>query len=479
MNIEQFFLEGLGHQSYIVTDEQSGQAAVVDPRRDVDVYLQAASHTGAHITHILETHLHNDYVSGARELAAKTGATIVASELDPLNYAFHAVRDGDRFAVGALTFQAVATPGHTPEHISYTLYEPTQTVPNALFSGGSLLSGNAGRTDLLGPAMTLTLTRQQYHSLRRLLDTLPGQVRVYPTHGAGSFCMASGSTPARSTTIAQERLASPAALAKDEEDFVQRQMAGYTAYPTYYHYMHDINKNGPRILGDLPTPAPLAPHVVYEHLKGGMPLIDGRGREDFSRMHIPGSMNVELDSSFATYVGWIVPFNVPLLLLIEDERGRREAVVQLIRIGYERVEGYVDGGIDTWQAEALPVSQLASTDIETLYKRWSRRERLTVLDVRRDDEWIAGHIPSALHVPLGDLALHYDVLPKDEPITVICQAGYRAEIAASMLAATGRDITVVRGGMQNWLDGKLPISTEPSANLPDHKHGDNAEHVHP
>jgi hydroxyacylglutathione hydrolase len=206
MKIEQFFLEGLGHQSYFVADEESGAAAIVDRRRDIDVYLEAARRAGTQISLVLETHIHNDYVSGGRELAARTGAKIIASDGDPLVYADRSVREGDRISVGKAEFQVLHTPGHTPEHVSYLLYEQGLETPSSLFSGGSMLVGNAGRTDLLGPAHTLTLTRQQYATLRRLLDTLPGQVRVYPTHGAGSFCMSTSSSPARSTTIAQERL---------------------------------------------------------------------------------------------------------------------------------------------------------------------------------------------------------------------------------------------------------------------------------
>jgi len=265
--------------------------------------------------------------------------------------------------------------------------------------------------------------------------------------------------------IAQERLVNPAALAKDEAEFVQQQIAGYIAYPTYYKYMHDINKNGPRILGTLPTPPALAPSMVQAYRRKAMPLVDGRNRESFAREHIPGSINVELDSSFGTYVGWILPFNVPLMLLIEDEQGRREAVVQLIRIGYEQIEGYVDGGIESWKAAALPTSQFPSIDIETLYKRWSQHEPFTIVDVRRPDEWNEGHIPDSLHLPLGDIPLHLDFLPTDQPLAVMCRSGHRAEIAASMIAATGREVIAVRGGMPDWTNRSFPTNTEKAGAL--------------
>lgn len=457
--IEQFVVEGLGHQSYLVIDDDSGTAAIVDPRRDVEVYLQAVNRAGVRITHILETHIHNDYLSGARELAAQTDATIVTSALDPLHYTYYPVREGDRFAVGSLSFQALATPGHTPAHTSYLLHEAGSEQPGALFSGGSLLAGNAGRTDLLGDAMTLTLTRQQYASLKRLLNTLPGQVNVYPTHGAGSFCMSTGSSSARTTTIAQERLVNPAALAKSEAEFVQRQIAGYTAYPTYYAYMADSNRAGPRILGKPPDPPPLSPHSFWVRQYQGLPVVDGRPRASFALEHIPGSLNIELDSSFATYVGWVLPFNVPLLLVIEDEAGRREAVVQLLRIGYEQVEGYLDGGIASWKAAALPTEHFETLDVGTLYKRLVRNERFTVLDVRRPDEWSNGHVPGALHIHLGELPQRMSELPKDQPIMTMCHSGYRAEIAASMIAATGREAVAVRGGMGDWLKAGFPFVT--------------------
>lgn len=480
MHIEQFFLEGLGHQSYFISDEESGSAAVVDPRRDVEVYLEAAHRAGMRITHILETHVHNDYVTGARELAARTGATIVASSGDPLRYPYRPVRESDDIQVGALRFRVLETPGHTPHHVSYALYEQERDEPEALFSGGSLLVGNAGRTDLLGDVWTLTLTRQQYHSLRRLLDTLPGQVRVYPTHEAGSFCMASATTPAHSTTIAQERLVSPAVRAVDEVDFVRRQLSGYIAYPTYYKYMHDINVGGPTLLGRLPEPQALRPQEVQAGLEHGIPLVDGRSRSAFAREHIPGALNIELDSAFSTYVGWLLPFNQPLMLLIEDEEGRREAAVQLIRIGYEQFEGYLDGGLSAWKAAALPTEAFELIDVETLYRRWQKHTPMTILDVRRDEEWRAGHIPHAEHLHLAEMPQRIDEVPHDEPVSLICRTGHRAEIAASMLAATGRTVIAVgQGGMADWIERGLPYETEEPAEIDLSRLPDRVTHAHP
>lgn len=476
MHIQQFFLSGLGHQSYLVADDQSGTAAVVDPRRDVDVYLEAADRAGVRITHILETHLHNDYVTGARELAARTGATIVASADARLAYDHLPVRDGDRFAVGALQLSALATPGHTPEHASYVVYEPGSETPHAVFTGGSMLVGGAGRTDLLSPGMTLTLTRQQYHSLLRLLDSLPDTVLVYPTHGAGSFCGTGDISPTRYTTIAQERLASPAVHAQDEDDFVRRQIAGYTAYPRYYGFMRDINQAGPRILGALPEPPALEPQEVRERMSAGVPLVDGRRRDAFAHEHVPGALNVELGDDFGTYVGWILPFDAPLMLAVEDGSGRREAVAQLVRIGYERTQGYLRDGVSGWKAAGFPVGSFERIGVPELYERWQGQEPMTVLDVRRDEEWREGHIPGSRHIHVADLPDHASEVPSDHPVAVICASGFRAELAASMLAAAGRTVIAVQGGVPDWIRQGRPVVTgDEDAGAPH----DPATHAHP
>lgn len=465
MRIEQFFLDGLGHQSYIVADDDAHVAVIVDPRRDVEVYLEAAARDGARITHVLETHIHNDYVTGARELAARTGATIVASADASLAYDHHPVHDGDRVTSGAVTFTALATPGHTPEHMSYVLSAGENATPEAVFSGGSMLPGGAGRTDLLGAGQTLTLTRQQYETLRRLLETLPDAVRVYPTHGAGSFCTSGPSTGMRATTIGQERLASPAVRARDMEDFVRTQMAGYGEYPRYYTHMRGVNQAGPRVYGTLPEAPALDARAVADLLTAGTPLVDGRRRGQFAAEHIHGAINVEVRSDFATYVGWILPFDAPLLLLTEDEPRRREAVVQLFRIGYEQVCGYLEGGMAAWTAAGHPTERFAQTDVDTLYARWQGGEPLAILDVRRDDEWDEGHIPGAQHIHVGDLPDRIDEVPRDRPVAVICATGFRAETAASLLAPTGREVVAVTGGVPDWSHHGHPITTgedEPS-----------------
>lgn len=478
MRIEQFFLEGLGHQSYLIVDESAQVAAVLDPRRDVEIYMRAAEAAGARITHVLETHVHNDYITGAREIQAQAGATIVNAASAELAYEHQAVRDGDRFAVGSLTFEALATPGHTPDHLSYAVYEAGKIAPTAVFTGGSMLIGSAGRTDLVSPGMTLTLTRQQYRSLRRLLDTLPGEALVYPTHGAGSFCGATMDGPAaRASTIAQERLASPAAYAHDEAEFVRQQLAGYGVYPAYYSYMGDINQRGPSILGGVPALTPLTPQVTRRNLEHGLPLIDGRSRDAFAKEHVPGAFNIELDATFGTYVGWLLPFNKPLMLLVDDESGRQEAAAQLVRIGYEQLRGYLDGGVDAWKAAGFPTGRLEAMTIDELSQRWRQRDPLAVLDVRDGAEWASGHISGAQHIHIGDLMRHLHEIPQETPVVTVCRTGHRAEMAASIIAALGRQVIAVpHGGVPDWMARHLPTEYD---NATEHVGAHELDHAHP
>lgn len=476
MHIEQFVLEGLGHQSYCVSD--GDVAVIVDPRRDVEVYLAAAAHVGARITHVLETHLHNDYVTGARELAARTQARIVTSADAHLHYEHIPVREGDRVQTGDLVFGVLATPGHTSEHVSYVLYAPDGSTPKAIFSGGSMLVGGAGRTDLMGPDRTDDLTRRQYHTLLKLLKTLPDAVQIYPTHGAGSFCVAGSADSAdsaRHTTVGQERLVSPAVHARDVEDFVRRQMARFGAYPAYYAHMRQINMDGPVLLAELLPPRALEPTEVWSHLRAGVPLVDSRPRDAFARVHAPGSLNVELDPRFGTYVGWMLPFNASMMLVVEDPAAHAEATVQLQRIGFEAILGYLEDDLTRWASASLPVERFETITVPRLYELWRGAGELSILDVRREEEWREGHIPGARHIHVADLPTHLGELPDDRPVAVICASGYRAELAASVLAAQGRQVIAVRGGVPEWLERGWPAERDdaPAATI------DGARHAHP
>jgi hydroxyacylglutathione hydrolase len=479
MRIKQFFLEGLGHQSYLISDDAAGVAAVVDPRRDIAIYLDAAERAHAQITHVFETHVHNDYVTGALELRDRVGATIVTAAAAGVRYDHLGVRESDSVAVGGLRFVALETPGHTPSHLSYALYAPEASEPHAIFTGGSLLTGAIGRTDLVSPGMTLTLTREQYRSLRRLLDTLPVATLVYPTHGAGSFCGATTlSSKARSSTIGQERAHNPVTQADDEAAFVREQIAGYGLYPSYYHHMRDINIAGPRVLGAVPEVEGLSAPQVRDLLGAGVPLLDGRSRDAFAREHIPGAFNLELDSSFGSYVGWLLPFNAPLTLLIEDASGLREAVAQLFRIGFEQTQGYLEGGVDAWRAEGYPTATFERISVAELRHRLDeQRAPLAVLDVRDETEWRDGHIPGAQHLHIADLLRHMHETPLDRPVAVVCRSGFRASIGASIIAALGRQTIAVEGGVRDWIASGYPTLYGPGDGSAGAAHAH--EHAHP
>jgi hydroxyacylglutathione hydrolase len=472
VHTEQFFLDGLGHQSYCISHD--GVAVIVDPRRDVEVYLDAAARTGASITHVLETHLHNDYVTGACELVARAGAQIVTCADAHPQYPHQPVRDGDRVAVGAMTFQVLATPGHTQEHVSYLLCELDGVTPHAVFTGGSMLTAGAGRTDLMGPALTDSLTRQQYHTLLGLLEMLPDTVLIYPTHGAGSFCVAGPSSGARHSTVGQERAMSPAVQARDVDDFVHRQTAGYGEYPSYYAHMRPINLAGPRLLSELPPIPALDPAEVQSRLREGMPLVDSRQRDAFADAHVPGAINVELDSSFGTYVGWIFPFNAPLMLLADDQAARGEATVQLLRIGYEAIAGYVERGLSAWSGAGLPLGHFESIGMQRLYDLWHDGDPVTILDVRRGEEWRAGHIPGSHHIHIAELGTRAEEVPADQPVAVICASGFRAQTGASILSAHGRQVLPVRGGVGIWLRRGWPSERDDAPVA-----ADTADHAHP
>jgi hydroxyacylglutathione hydrolase len=474
MRVEQFFLDGLGHQSYLVTDETSGVAAVVDPRRDIEIYLEAAERASARITHVFETHVHNDYVTGALELRARTGATIVTASAAGVAYEHHGIAGGASVALGALRFVAIETPGHTPTHLSYALYVDGASEPSAVFTGGSLLVGNAGRTDLVSPGMTLALTRDQYRSLRMLLDTLPAFAAVYPTHGAGSFCGAAASGPVeRSSTIAVERANSPVSFVSDEAEFVKTQLAGYGLYPAYYNFMRDINLAGPRVLSGFPELPPLTPGAINDLMRIGVPLIDGRPRDEFAREHVAGSLNIELDASFGTYVGWLLPFNAPLTMLIPDEAGRRDAVAQLFRIGYEQARGYLEGGVEAWTGAGYAAGSFARVSVAELHQRWSEGG-VAILDVRDETEWRSGHIPASQHLHIADLPRHLNEVPQDEPVAVICRSGHRAAIGSSMVAALGREVIAVKEGIGDWIATGYPVRTGMTQDpVPE------VEHAHP
>ena len=460
MDLEVIVTQGLGNASYLVASD--GDAVVVDPPRDAWRVAAVAAERGWRLTHVLETHVHNDYLSGALELRASNGIEIVAPARGRYAFAHRGMEGDDTLEVGGLRFVARATPGHTPEHLAFEVVEDGTGVPTAVFTGGSLMVGSAGRTDLLGPAALDELTSAQFRSLRALA-TLPDSVAVLPTHGPGSFCGAGAADRGRTSTIGAERAHNPLLAIDDEAAFRSTVLTGYHPYPTYYAQMAPLNRAGPAVLGGLPVPVRLDPAGLRAAVAAGARLVDARDRHAVARGHIPGALAVELSDSFASYLGWLLPVGTPLVLVLPEPAGEatEEAVSQLLRIGFDRIVGVLDGGMDAWAAaggevRSYPVATVAEvaatlSDV-TAGAVTADAERPRVLDVRDPYEWLeASPVEGALTISFWDLTARIGELPRDAPIIVMCKSGARSSVAASLLDAAGFEVTAVtRGGAPDW-----------------------------
>jgi glyoxylase-like metal-dependent hydrolase (beta-lactamase superfamily II)/rhodanese-related sulfurtransferase len=463
MELELFVTRGLGDTSYLLAS--SREAVLVDPQRDAWRFIAAAEKRGVRIVRVLETHVHNDYLSGALEVRAATGAEIVAPARGGYEFAHRPADEGDSVELGGYRVTAMATPGHTPEHLAWlvtTLDGPTDVAgattappPLAAFTGGSLLAGSVGRTDLLGPALAAALTLDQQRSLRRLAE-LPDGVRILPTHGAGSFCSAGPVATGETTTIGDERLGNPtfAGIGDDAAAFRERLLGGLGRVPAYYAHMAALNRQGPRILGAYREPPELDPAAFAAKAAVGTTIVDGRDPRSFAAAHVPGSINIELDDSFAAYVGWLVPFAAPILLILPEplRESAEEATTQLLRIGYERVVGTLAAGVDAWQTDGREISSyqvttMAEVNTEAAGAAGAGPKGEILLDVRQPIEWQDdGAIPGAQRIFVADLPARLAEVPTGDRVTVLCKSGSRAAIAASLLDAAGREVRLVAGG---------------------------------
>lgn len=444
----------LGDRSYLVHD--GGSALVVDPQRDVDRVLAAAEDAGVAITHIAETHVHNDYVSGGLVLARLTGAELVHAAAEPLRFDHRPVGDGDRFDVGSLAVEVVHTPGHTPHHLSYVVRPPDGAA--AVFTGGSLLYGTVGRTDLISEEMVEELTRAQYRSAQLLAGRLPDETRVYPTHGFGSFCSSIQSEGDSDGTLGAERLVNSALTVDDEDHFVSRLVARLTAYPRYYAHMGPLNQAGPGPV-DLSPPVEVDAAELSRRIHRGEWVVDLRDRRAFAADHVAGTIGIELADNFSTYVGWLIPWGTPLTLLGDDERQVSEAQRQLVRIGIDRPAGAATGGPASWASGSDRRRYTAVTFAEL-----AARTDATILDVRRDEERAEGHIAGSLHVPIHDLLGRLDELP-ETTLWVHCASGFRASIAASIIDRSGRDVVLVDDDYDRAAPAGLTVADGPTSRV--------------
>jgi hydroxyacylglutathione hydrolase len=453
MFLQQFYVESLGHYSYLIGSLDSGVAFVADPKRDIDDYLAVATANGLRITHILETHLHNDYISGSRELAAATGATICHSAEAELAYDHHPLHDGDILRFGELEVCVLRTPGHTPEHLAYTIVDTGRgrDLPCAILTGGDLLVGSVGRPDLLGEEMGRRLAPQLYESLHEKILPVGDGVQVLPTHGAGSSCGAAISTT-RTSTIGYEKITNPYLQQKSRDAFVKFVLAGQPSVPAYYGRMRPINQGRAPLPVTRRHPQPLRAKDVQRQATAGAALIlDTRAPAAFGGAHIPGAVNVGLDNRFTTWAGSVLPVDQPLILVLDEEAGLDEALRQLARIGYTEIAGYLRGGMTTWVEAGLPIESLPQIDVSALRTRLADGATVQVIDVRTDREWDEGHIAGALHIVVNDIPARAATLPRDRLLALICGSGYRSSVAASILLRAGvTDLVNVIGGMSGW-----------------------------
>ena len=454
MEIVTIETSSLGDRSYVVVAGQT--AAVVDPQRDIDRVLDLVDGRGLAVTHVFETHLHNDYVTGGYDLAGRTGAAYVLPAGADVDFDRVEAADGDEFDLGdGVTVRAMHTPGHTPHHLSYVVIDRGE--PAGVFTGGSLLYGTVGRTDLISDAETEHLTREQFRSARRLAQELPGDVSVHPTHGFGSFCSSSASSGADRSTIAEESRTNIALTTGDESRFVDELLAGLTAYPRYYAHMAALNAVGPTPI-DLSPPTPADPAEIRRRIHAEEWVVDLRERRAFAQAHLAGTINVEVGDSFTTYLGWTIRWGTPVTLVGDTAEEVADAQRQLARIGIDRPAGAAAGGLDSW-GRGGDIRSYRSVTFADLARERGDGE-LVVLDVRRQDEWAEGHIEGALHIPLDQVEVRMDEVPADRPVWVHCASGFRASIAASLVDRAGRTVVAIHDEWAKVPDHpSLPVRT--------------------
>jgi glyoxylase-like metal-dependent hydrolase (beta-lactamase superfamily II)/rhodanese-related sulfurtransferase len=463
MYFEQFYLGCLAHASYMLAS--AGEAVVVDPQRDVDLYLKAAEAQGVAIRHIFETHLHADFVSGHQELAARTGAKIYMGARANAQFPHVPVTDGYELLVGALRTRALETPGHTPESICLLVTDTEKSPdPWAVLTGDTLFLGDVGRPDLSKEFTPVQLAGMLYDSLHTKLLTLSDNVLVYPAHGAGSLC-GRKMRAERSSTIGTERLTNYALQIKSKDEFIKQLTEHLPARPEYFLQDAEINRTGAPPLSELPALLRLTPGQLDGMLREGEIALDVRPCEEFAAGHVPGSINIALSGQFATWAGTVLGLKAHPVVIAGSEDQLAEARVRMARVGIEELDGCLDGGVTAWKAAGFPVATLPQLSPAELNQQLNRQQlnggRVQVLDVRREPEWEAGHIDGAAWWPLDNFKVSPPEIDHDAPIAVHCKSGYRSAIACSLLQRAGfRNVSNVAGGFDAWQQAKLPVVTE-------------------
>lgn len=452
MYFKQFYLGCLAHASYLIGS--NGEAAVVDPQRDVDEYLAEANAQGLQIKYVIETHLHADFVSGHQEIAARTGAQIVFGAQAQVEFAHRAVQDGEEMRMGDVSLRFLETPGHTPEGICVLVNAPNE--PAKLLTGDTLFIGDVGRPDLAGgkgytPQM---MAEMMYDSLHGKLLKLPDEVEVYPAHGAGSMC-GKNMSKETSSTIGEQRKFNYALKPMTKDEFVQMMTADLPEAPSYFPRDAEINRSGAREMSELQPPNALTPQQVSE-LRDHI-LLDIRSAADFGAAHVPGSMNIGLGGQFAMWAGSLIPLNSSIIIIADTSAQVDESVVRLARVGIEGVKGYLEGGVQSWRDAGLPINTIEQVSVSELKDQLANSD-LQVVDVRRPGEYVNGHVPRALNAPLASLDKSPLPLQKDKLTAVICAGGYRSSAAASLLQQQGfSKLLNVSGGTGAWVSAGYPV----------------------
>jgi glyoxylase-like metal-dependent hydrolase (beta-lactamase superfamily II)/rhodanese-related sulfurtransferase len=450
---KQFYLGCLAQASYLIGSE--GEAAVVDPRRDVGEYLAEAEAQGLRIRYVIETHLHADFVSGHRELAERTGAEILISARAGATFPHRGVRDGDEVALGSVRLRFLETPGHTPESVCVIVIDTVESPrPRLVLTGDTLFIGDVGRPDLVG-AQGLTpeaMAGMLYDSLHGKLLQLPDDVAVYPAHGAGSLCGRNLSSET-SSTIGEQRRSNYALQPMDRAQFVKVVTADLPEAPRYFPLDVALNRQGAEALAERPRPAAFSPAQVAQAAAAGAVLLDVRGGPEFGAGHLPGSVNVGLSGQFASWAGILLDASRPLVIVAADEERAEEAVLRLARVGLENVAGFLDGGVLAWERGGRPLRRLPQIAVDELRARLDEDPALQVLDVRRPGEYAAGHVPGARTAPLDRIEDAGAALDASRPTAVICAGGYRSSAACSMLQRAGfaGPLFNVVGGTSAWI----------------------------
>lgn len=465
MIFKQFFLESLGHASYVLGSEETGEAFALDVRRDVDQYYDFARQNGLNLRYAADTHQHNDYLTGISELKERSPVELLSGARAELGYEARRMNDGERFRMGEIEFEALETPGHTPEHMSYLVRDLARgDEPVILFSGGALLVDDVARPDLLGSKEdTQKGAAALARTLRDKIVTLPDHVLVYPTHVAGSLCGGNIGSMLVTTIGYEKRMNELVQCVTSEDDFIKNclDLDTLPTVPPYWRRMRGQNQDGPAPMGVLAEPAAMGAGDFKTAQDHGAVVLDCRMPEAFAGGHVPGALNVGLTSSFPTWAGSVVPFDAPILLVVDRPEDVFTVILHLLRIGYDLPKGWLAGGMMAWRTTGRPLGFVQEWTVQDLDRERTGKEAPFILDVRQPGEWAGGHVPGANHIPGGELTRRVGELPKDRRIAVYCGSGYRSSVACSVLKAEGcKDVANVFGGFAAWQAADLPLDQQ-------------------